>query len=164
MSRTTFSGPVRSGTIRENAYKNVGVTVVAQFSALATGALTSTVYVPAGSRIIDVAVDVTEVFNPSSTAVLTIGKTSGGSEYVSGVDVKSATGRLAPTFTAAQLTAMQNTTAQGVDISSATTGTVATSPLFIKITESGTAGTTGAASVTILYVQADDRSGYQNQP
>lgn len=164
MSRTTFSGPVRSGTIRENSYKNVGTTVVAQFAALATGALTSTVYVPAGARIIDVAVDVTTVFNPSGTAVLTIGKTSGGSEYVSGVDVKTAAGRLAPTFTAAQLTAMQNTSAQGVDIPSATTGTVVTSPLFIAITEGGTASSTGAASVTVLYVQADDRAGYANQP
>lgn len=165
MSRTTFSGPVRSGTIRENVYKNVGTTVVAQFAALATGTgLTATVYVPAGARIIDVAVDVTTVFNPSGTAVLTIGATSGGSEYVSGVDVKSATGRLAPTFTDAQLTAMQNTSAQSADISSATTGTVVTSPLFLKVTEGGTAGTTGAASVTILYVQADDRSGYANQP
>lgn len=164
MSRTTFSGPVRAGTIKYNKYNNVGTAVVAQFSALATGALTSTVYVPAGSRIIDVAVDVTTVFNPSGTAVLTIGKTSGGSEYVDGVDVKSATGRIAPTLTAAQLTAMQNTSAQGADISSAVTGTVVTSPLYIKITEGGTAGTTGAASVTILYVQADDRSGYANQP
>lgn len=159
MSRTTFSGPVRAGTIKENAYKNIGSAVVVQFAALATGAanLISTVYVPAGARILEIAVDVTTVFNASTSATLTVGKTSGGSEYASGVDVKTAAGRLVPTFTAAQLTALQNTSAQNADISSATTGTVATSPLFIKITESGTAGSTGAASVIITYTQSDDR-------
>lgn len=165
MSRTTFSGPVRAGTIRESAYKNLGVTVMAQFAPLVTvSGLTSTIYVPAGSRILEIAVDVTTVFNASTSATLSIGKTSGGTEYASGIDVKTATGRLVPTFSAAQLTALQNTSAQNADISSAVTGTVTTSPLFIKITEAGTASSTGAASVTITYVQADDRAGYQNAP
>jgi hypothetical protein len=82
MGKSTFSGPVRSGTVREGASANVGNAVMAQ-SAAWTQSTTNTdtgIKIPANSRIIDIAVYVTST---PSAATMSIGTTSGGSEISS---------------------------------------------------------------------------------
>ena len=161
MSRTTFSGPVKSGTNRYAPYQNVGTTVLSQsvpFTFDATLVQNVTFYVPAGSKILNVFVDVITGYNSATSATLTAGKTSAGTEYVSGVNVKT-TARTTPTFTTAQLTNMQSTP---VDVSAQTTGSDAVSAIVVTITSVGQP-TAGTGFFTMQYIQSDDRSTYSTQ-
>jgi len=163
MSRTTFSGPVKSGTIKYNAYKNTGTTVLRQAQAVPanTTALTTTItsYVPSGCSILNIVVDTLAVYDSLTSATLSIGKTAGGTEYASGVNVKAAAGRQSPTFTAAQLLAMQSTT---LDVSSVITGEAPCSAIVTTVTSVGQP-TAGSVVVTIQYTQPDDRSTFDAQ-
>jgi hypothetical protein len=157
MSRTTFSGPVTSGTIKYNAYKNTGTTVLKQIQTVPFNTtLTSTVtnYLPSGCQLLNIVVDVLTVFDSATSATLSVGKTAGGTEYASGVNTKAAAGRITPTFTAAQLLAMQSTT---LDVSSAVTGDASCSAIVTTITSVGQP-TAGSVVVTLTYAQPDDRS------
>jgi len=81
MSRTTFSGPVKSGTIKYNQYKNTGTTVLKQIQAVPFNTtLTSTVtnYLPSGCQLLNIVVDVLAVFDSATSATLSVGKTAGG--------------------------------------------------------------------------------------
>ena len=163
MSRTTFSGPVKSGTIKYNQYKNTGTTVLRQVQAVPanTTALTTTItsYVPSGCSILNIVVDTLAVYDSLTSATLSIGKTAGGTEYASGVNVKAAAGRQSPTFTAAQLLAMQSTT---LDVSSVITGEAPCSAIVTTVTSVGQP-TAGSVVVTIQYTQPDDRSTFDAQ-
>ena len=163
MSRTTFSGPVKSGTIKYNAYKNTGTTVLRQVQSVPanTTGLTTTVtnYVPAGCSILNIVVDTLVVYDSATSATLSIGKTAGGTEYVSGVNVKAAAGRQTPTFTAAQLLAMQSTT---LDVSALVTGEAPCSAIVTTVTSVGQPAA-GSVVVTIQYTQPDDRSTFDAQ-
>jgi hypothetical protein len=156
MSRTTFSGPVKSGTIKYNQYKNTGTTVLKQIQVVPFNTtLTSTVtnYLPSGCQLLNVVVDVLVAFDSATSATLTVGKTAAGTEYASGVNAKTLA-RTTPTFTAAQLLAMQSTT---LDVSSAITGESACSAIVTTITSVGQP-TAGSVVVTLIYAQPDDRS------
>jgi hypothetical protein len=162
MSRTTFSGPVKSGTIKYNQYKNTGTTVLKQIQTVPFNTtLTSTItnYLPSGCQLLNIVVDVLTVFNSATSATLSVGKTAGGTEYASGVDAKTAAGRITPTFTAAQLLAMQSTT---LDVSSVITGESACSAIITTITSVGQP-TAGSVVVTLVYAQPDDRSTFDAQ-
>lgn len=155
MSRSTFSGPVLSGTTKYNQYKNVGNSLLVQ-SAVMTQAgaaqVNQTFYVPALSQMTTIVVDVLTAFD-STTAPLTVGLTAGGTEYVTLVDAKVA-GRASITFSAAQLLAMSSL-AQNT---AATTGSgTPTAAVVVSIIPTGTA-TAGSVRVTIHYAQYDDRS------
>ena len=160
MSRSTFSGPVKSGTNRYSPYKNVGTTIITQqtpFTFDATLVQSVTLYVPSASKIINVFVDVITAYNSATSATLTMGKTAAGTEYVSGVNVKTAA-RTTPTFTAAQLTNMQSTP---VDVSAANSQQ-SSSALVVTVTSVGQP-TAGTGFVTVEYAQSDDRSTYNTQ-
>ena len=160
MSRTTFSGPVKSGTNRYSPYKNVGTTIITQqtpFTFDATLVQSVTLYVPSGSKIINVFVDVITAYNSATSATLTMGKTAAGTEYVSGVNVKTAA-RTTPTFTATQLTNMQSTP---VDVSAANSQQ-SSSALVVTVTSVGQP-TAGTGFVTVEYAQSDDRATYNTQ-
>ena len=150
MGTTTFSGPVRSGTLKtgETNGPNIGYAVLEQETSItqnSTSAVSSTLYIPAGSKIINILVDVLTAFNSGTSAVLSVGTTAGGTQYASGVDVKTATGRITPTFTAAQLAAMSNVTVLGV-------AAPTTAPVVVTVTPTG-ATSAGYVRVTILYSQ-----------
>jgi hypothetical protein len=98
MGTTTFSGPVRSGTLKtgETNGPNLGFAVLEQETSItqnSTTAVSSTLYIPVGSKIINILVDVLTAFNSASSAVLSVGTAAAGTQYASGVDVKTATGR-----------------------------------------------------------------------
>ena len=142
MSQTTWSGPLASGDI--NAGKtggpNIGLAVLSQTVLIdfdATLVQNKTTYLPFGSQIVDVIVDELVAFNSATSATLSVGTTSGGTEYVSGVNVKT-TGRKSNSYSAAQLAAMDNI---------GSTGTV-----VATVTSVGQP-TTGQVRVTYLYVQ-----------
>lgn len=150
MTATHFSGPVMAGTktAGETNGPNQGYMVMEQETSItqnSTNAVSSTIYIPAGSKIININVDVLTAFNSATSAVLSVGITAGGTEYVSGVDVKTATGRIAPTFTAAQLAAMSNVSVLGV-------AAPTTAPVVVTVTPTG-ATSAGYVRVTVLYAQ-----------
>lgn len=150
MGATHFSGPVIAGDLQQGETNgpNQGNVVLSQSTSItqnSTTAVSSTLYIPAGSRIIGFYVDVLTAFNSATSATLSAGITAAGTEYMSSVNVKAATGRIAPTYTAAQLAAMNGVTVLGV-------AAPTTAPVVITVTPSG-ATSAGYVVVTTLYVQ-----------
>jgi len=150
MGTTTFSGPVRSGTLKtgETNGPNLGYAVLEQETSItqnSTNAVSSTLYIPAGSKIVNIVVDVLTAFNSGTSAVLSVGTAAAGTQYASGVDVKTATGRITPTFTAAQLAAMSNVSVLGV-------AAPTTAPVVVTVTPTG-ATSAGYVRVTVIYAQ-----------
>src|ERR1700756_1388514 len=108
MSATTFSGPVLAGPQKDQTGSttdpfNQGFVALKQFVNIAFNAtLVSDVLIniPAGCRLTSFEIDVLTAFNSGTSATFSAGTTSGGTQYVSGVDCKAATARIAPTYTA----------------------------------------------------------------
>lgn len=90
---------------------------------------------PMEGQLVDIVVDVLTAFDSLTSATLTVGSASAGTQYAGAVDAKTA-GRVRPTFTAAQLAAMDDI---GVNTS-----------VYATITSVGQP-TAGSARVTLLY-------------
>lgn len=141
---TSFNGPVISGDKRaanDAGPANTGFCGLSQRTSLVqngAAAVSGRLSLPNGSRLDDFLIDNTVAWDSVTSATLSIGKTAGGTEYVSGVNVKAAAGRLAPTLTAAQLVAMQNI-GDNTDV-------------YVTVTVVG-ATTVGATAVTARYTQ-----------
>ena len=154
MTATHFSGPVQTGTKLEGEtggpnFGNVLLTQSTSITQNSTNAVSSTLYIPAGSRIVDIVVDVLTAFNSGTSATLSVGTAAAGTQYASGVDVKTATGRIRPTFTAAQLAAMNGVSVLGVSSPIAAPG-----PVVVTVTPSG-ATSAGYVVVTVVYAQQE---------
>ena len=124
MSQTTWSGPLASGDI--NAGKaggpNIGLAVLSQTVLIdvnATLVQNGTVYLPFGSQIVDIIVDVLTQYDSATSATLTVGTASAGTTYASGVNAKTGV-RVRPTFTAAQLAAMDDIGTNGTVVATVT--------------------------------------------
>ena len=153
MGTTTFSGPIKAGTIRETTgttvgsdIKNTGQVVMAQtFStgtSLASGASAAnatTVVIPANSQIIDIVIDKPTVMG-GATCVFSVGDTVGGNAtFVNSysITIASGAGRAYPT------------TEAGGALAWADTGTA-----DVKLTWTSTGATdAGEVRVTVLYQQ-----------
>lgn len=141
MANSTFSGPIRAGTVRDGSTANVGRVILSQTAVMdqnSTTAVSNTFYLPANSQILDVVADVLVAFNSATSATLTVGSAAAGTQYAGGVDAKTA-GRTYPTYSAAQLAAMGSITTN--------TSVVAT------VTPVG-ATSAGQVRVTVQYVQS----------
>lgn len=151
MAESHFSGPLTSGDlpyVGQTNGPNTGYCSLVQTVNLtqnSTSAVSATMYIPAGSIITGFDVDVLTAFDSVTSAVLSIGITAGGTEYVGSVDVKAATGRIAITYTAAELAAMSGQSVLGV-------AAATTPPVVVTITPTGTT-TAGYVHVTMHYVQ-----------
>lgn len=145
MSFSTFSGPIRSGTVREGSGANTGLVVLSKSVAIpptATSATTTIGTLPAGSQIIDFIVDTTTVFNQATTLI--IGTASNDDEYLVATTTITSAARLDPSTVAANMTA--------------SCVNVGTSDVTLIAKTAGSAST-GAATITVIYVQrADDGS------
>ena len=124
MSQTTWSGPLASGDI--NAGKaggpNIGLATLSQTVLIdvdATLVQNGTVYLPFGSQIVDIIVDVLTQYDSATSATLTVGTASADTTYASGVNAKTGV-RVRPTFTAAQLAAMDNIGTNGTVVATVT--------------------------------------------
>jgi hypothetical protein len=120
-SGTVFSGPVVSGdkfgANVSGLGPDVGLSVCMQQAILnfnGATAVSVTTYFPKHSVLIDVLVDTLTAWNSATSDTLSVGTAAAGTQYVSGVDVKAAASRIRPTFTAAQLAAMQDTASETV--------------------------------------------------
>lgn len=155
MAFTTFSGPVRSGTVKDGTVasgRNTGLAVLSQ--SYDTGVVTAGVgnvdaqmgNLPAGSQIVDIVVDQIVVPGGSSTSTISVGNASGGAQLMAAV-VTTAGGRFRGTTTAATQLAWQ-------------TSTTADTGLWVRYAV-GVAAGVGRAIITVLYVQRAS-NGAQN--
>lgn len=145
MSFSTFSGPIRAGTVREGAAENTGLVVLAQ--SYNSGDLTNTVQgnydvaafiIPAGSQIVDIVVDQV-VAATSGTTTISVGTSSGGAQLMAAV-ATTAGGRFRGTATAATQLAWQ-------------TSVSADTTIYIRdVVGTATLGA-GQFIVTVQYVQ-----------
>ena len=108
MSATTFSGPIKAGTIKETTgtvvgtdMKNVGQVVMAQSHAIdlsggAIAAGTTDVIIPANSQIIDIIFDIITAANTSTN--ISVGKVGGSATaFVNAYTIGTTAGRQYPT-------------------------------------------------------------------
>lgn len=155
MSFSTFSGPLRSGTVKDGTVasgRNTGLVVLTQ--SYDTGVVTAGVgnvdvqfgNLPQGAQIVDITVDQVVVPGGSSTSTVSVGNASGGAQLMAAV-VTTAGGRFRGTATAATQLAWQ-------------TSTTADTALWARYAV-GVAAGVGRAIITVSYVQRLE-NGAQN--
>ena len=151
MGTTTFSGPLKAGTIRDTTGTTVGSDIAnTGFVVMGQSAVIDIIggnsddqvcaTVPANSQIVDVILNVTQVSNDTSTAVVNVGTASDPNAFVSGANVKA----LATTHGTLDTEA---TNVGNTDIQ-----------VLADFTAGNSDGTTGAATVTVLYFQNNNLS------
>jgi hypothetical protein len=147
MAQTYFGSTLRAGSGTLTDTVDGGFVVMSQTTTVTTAAAgtatSATLTLPASSQIIDFIADMTvnEAVGAgtATTIPMTIGTAAAGTQYVSSTDV-FAGGRIALTFTAAQLTVMS-------DIGANTSVVVTLDP-------NGTISTTqGVIRLTVVYAQ-----------
>ena len=100
MGTTTFSGPIKAGTIKDTTgttvgtdITNVGSVAMAQsvvLDIIGADALNQRVaIVPANSQIVDVILNVTTVNNDSGTATVAIGTSGDSDAFIGATNVKA---------------------------------------------------------------------------
>ena len=153
MAFTTFSGPVRSGTVREGAGRNTGLVVLAQ--SYNSGDLTGDVVgntdtavfkIPQGSQIVDITVDQI-VAATAGTTTVSVGTASGGAQLMAAV-ATTAGGRFRGTATATTQAAWQ-------------TSTTADTTVYVRVAVGTATLTAGQFILTVSYVQRAS-NGAQN--
>ena len=152
MGFSTFSGPIRSGTVREGAAENTGLVMLTQ--SYDTGVVTNAAgnvdaqlgILPQGSQIVNILIDQVVVPGGTSTSTISVGSTSGGAELSAAV-VTTAGGRFTGTATAATQLAWQ-------------TSTSADTPVFVRYAV-GVAAGVGRAIITVVYVQRASNGAQQ---
>ena len=137
---TYLTGPLELGTGLDNTGADTGTVLQSQtglvtFDATLVQNLTFTV--PANAQIIDFYVDVLTAYDSATSATLSAGTASGGTQYLSAISVKTAA-RRPNAYSAAQLAAMD-------DIDNNTS-------VVVTVTSVGQP-TAGQARVTVVYAQ-----------
>jgi hypothetical protein len=149
MSRTTFSGPIKAGTIANNTYKNVGFVQMIQVVTFTENVTTSkTIYLPAGARINNISF-ITSTGYTATTAGVTVGNVAAGTQYAASSSVLTAANALAVPTVLWPITP--------TSLTSADTGTAPVSTVVATLTL-GTPVTAGITDVVIEYMQPDDRN------
>jgi hypothetical protein len=150
MGFTTFSGPIRAGTVKGGASRNAGLVVLSQ--SLDSGDMTGDTVgsvdtaafkLPAGAQVIDIIHDQV-VASTTGTTTMSVGTTSGGAE-LSATVATTAGGRFRGSATAAtqlawQLAANTDTTVYVRNTTGTATlgaGRVITTVLYIQRSPSG---------------------------
>lgn len=153
MGFTTFSGPLRSGTVKEGAGRNTGLVQLVQsynsgdLTGSGTGNYDVAMFIiPQGAQIIDIVVDQV-VAATNGTTTVSVGTTSGGAELMAAV-ATTAGGRFRGTATAATQLAWQ-------------TSTTADTTVYVRLAVGTAALTAGQFYVTVEYVQRAS-NGAQN--
>ena len=146
MGTTTFSGPVKAGTISNTTgttvgtdMKNVGFTLMAQSAAISqsTTAAASGIIIPANSQIVECYVYVTTAYDNSAT--LSIGTSSTSTELCTAVAVSTANViKLGSQATIADSDAWED---------------IGSTDVKIFTDSSATTADAGVATLTVTYIQ-----------
>ena len=147
MGTTTFSGPVKAGTIRETTgttvgsdIKNVGFVEMVQSKLIVlTGATANTTVgvIPANSQIVDVKMDVIVAGDDTNAATLSVGTTANGTAMIAATTAKTIA-RTQPIAAAIPALADVGTTDSNV---------------IAQFTATDGDGTVGEGIVTVSYLQ-----------
>ena len=151
MATTTFSGPIKTGTIKDTTGTTVGTNVAnLGFVVMAQSAIPNITgasqlnqrmaIVPANSQIVDVIVNVTTVGDDSGAATISVG-----------------TAADPDAFLATENTKALGTTHGTLDTEATNVGTTDLEVLADFTGASGD-GTTGVATVTVMYIQNNNLS------
>ncbi|MDB4410979.1 hypothetical protein N9182_00180 [bacterium] len=146
MANTTFSGPVKAGTISNTTGTTVGTNIAnVGFVTMAQSVKIDIIgashlnqvcaVVPANSQIVDVILNVTTVNNDGAAATVSVGTVADADAFINGQSVK-ALGTTHGTLD----TEATNVGATDIQVLADFTGTNGD-------------GTTGAATVTVMYLQ-----------
>ncbi len=146
MANTTFSGPIKAGTISNTTgttvgtnIANVGQVVMAQsvkVDIIGASHLNQVcAVIPANSQIVDVILNVTTVNNDSGAATVSVGTVADADAFIATASVKALA-----------------TTHGTLDTEATDVGTTDIQVLADFTGASGDA-TTGAATVTVMYIQ-----------
>jgi len=150
MSSTTFSGPIKAGTIKDTVGTTVGtnvantgfVTMAQSIIVDITGASAlnqRVAIVPANSQIVDVILNVTTANTDTGAATVSVGTAGDGNAFLSSVDAKALA------------------TTHGTLDAEATN--VGTTDLEVLADFTGANGDgTGAGTVTVMYLQNNNLS------
>jgi hypothetical protein len=150
MGTTTFSGPIKAGNIYNTTgttvgtnVKNVGYALMAQSAVIdiiGATATTAVAVIPANSQVVDCILNVTTVNNDTNAAAVTVGITGNTNAFVPSTSVKSLG------------TTRGTIETVGTDVGSTDIQVNA----YFTATDGD--GTTGAATVTVIYLQANNLS------
>lgn len=150
MSFSTFSGPVRVGTVRENAGRNTGLVVLSQTATVPnTAVLTSPTArplftLPAGSRINRIMMEKTEAYAGATAVAVVLGDGTTANKYVTSFSLNTpgATGMV----TQATIDGVMDVT---------NTSNIGTSDVTVygTFTATGANASAGTLLVTVEYVQ-----------
>ena len=152
MATTTFSGPIKAGTISNTTgtvlgtnVKNTGQVVMSQSimidAAVAVGTTTYNVgVIPKNSQLLTTTIRVAVVSNPSGTATVSVGKTGSAAYFIANTTVK----------TLGETSSIADAALDEADRFGSDTQITAT------LIAAGTAATTGQVTVTFTYVQANN--------
>ena len=146
MANTTFSGPVRAGTISNTTgttlgtnIANVGQVLMAQsvkVDIIGASHLNQVcAVIPANSQIVDVILNVTTVNNDGAAATVSVGTVADADAFINGQSVKSLG------------------TTHGILDTEATNVGATDIQVLADFTGTNGDGTTGAATVTVMYLQ-----------
>ena len=145
MANTTFSGPIKAGTIKDTTGSTVGTNVTnvgsvlmaqsAVIDIIGASATTTVATVPANSQIVDVILNVTTVNNDANAAAVVVGVSGDTNAFIPSTSVK------------ALATTRGTLDTEATDVGSTDVQVIAT------FTATDGNGTTGAATVTVLYLQ-----------
>ena len=146
MASTTFSGPIRAGNIPNTTgttvgtdVRNVGSVLMAQSAVIdiigATAANQVVATVPANSQIVDVILNITTANNDSNAATVVVGTSADADAFIPSTSAKTAA-----------------TTRGTLDTEATDVGSTDIQVL-VDFTATDGNGTTGAATVTVLYIQ-----------
>ena len=148
MATTTFSGPVKAGTINNTTGTTVGTNVantgfvlMAQSANVvfeANGTTTDIATLPANSQIFQITVDVTTAFDAASTNTLDLGDGSTADQYADAL----ALGTLGRVLATSDISQVGNL----IDIGTSDVTVTAT------YNQTGTVAAAGACTVTVLYL------------
>jgi hypothetical protein len=158
MSFATFSGPVRTGTVRYGAAENTGLAVLVRTAyvnmsgvALTSAAVAQTLFnLPAGTKILNFVTEVLVAIagNSVSQVGVTIGKSGSADEFAAsfntGTSVARVTQATMDTAISGKVVALNN---------------IGTSDVPVQATFTATTGnpTSGQIAITVIYQQrADD--------
>ena len=152
MANTTFSGPIKAGTISNTTgtilgenVKNTGQVVMSQSimidAAVAVGTTTYNVgVIPKNSQLLTTTIRVAVVSNPSGTATVSVGKTGTAQYLIANTNVKA----LGETSSIADA-ALDEADRFGSD-----------TQITATLIAAGSTATTGQVTVTFTYVQANN--------
>ena len=151
MGKTTFSGPIKAGTINDTTGTTIGTNVTNVGSVLMAQSMKPNItgasqlnqrvaVVPANSQIVDVILNVTTASNDGGAATISVGTAADADAFLGTVNVKAVA------------------TTHGTLDTEATNVGATDLEVLADFTGANGNGTAGVATVTVLYVQNNNLS------